>query len=122
MGRNKLSACDRIKHIQDIEKLINDISEAQGDGKFIRILKLIKSIRSKTLKRLCLFHFARLDNFTLFTEFSPRELSKLLNVGERTIYDYIKVERILGAISDNSFSNLFTNNPPLKKQLKNTKI
>jgi len=104
MGRNRLSTGDRIKKMTNYESLISDLNNKN----LIILIKEIKKIRSKTLKSLILFKLNQLDNYNFMVDNSPKEIGNALKIGERKVYDLIRTLNLLGAIGDNSFTNLIS--------------
>jgi len=103
MGRNKLSAHDRIKKFSFYE---NKVKQCKG-GDPNPIMKEIKTLRSKTLRVFCAFWLSQLEEFNFVHTHSIKELSKAVGIGERTIHDYIKARKILSGIDEVAFNGIF---------------
>lgn len=106
MSRNKLSPHDRIKNtLGKAEKLIEEYCKSNN---IEPLHKHISTIRSKALKQLIIFNLLVLEkgNYNVLVNFSPKEISSAIGIGERTIYDLIKVSAVLGAISSNQYREI----------------
>lgn len=102
MGRNKLSTDDRIKiDMTEIHNLVLENNQK-------KIMKHIKTIRSKTLRYLCVFCWAKMDNFLFMTE-HKKVIAKAFGIGERKVYDLIKTINFIEACGDAGFTTMFEN-------------
>jgi len=85
MTNHKLSPLDRNKRFnRKIYDLLNSENEYE-------IHNYISTIRSKTLRDICLFNLNYLKNYLFMFKYSPKELSKKIGISERKVYDLIKV-------------------------------
>jgi len=105
MGRNKLSADDKIK-IQ-CDKPVELLGQLEV-GNPIPLMKYLRTIRSKALRSLCLFALNYFDIYNFMVDYSPKELSQQLGIGERKVYDLIKTLRFIGAVEDVGFDKIFS--------------
>ena len=105
MGRNKLSADDRIKKFNFYEEKVEQCKNGNAEP----IMKEIRTLRTKTLRVFCAFWLNQLHEFNLVHDYSIKELSKKIGVGERTIHDYIKARKILSSIDEVSFREIQDN-------------
>lgn len=104
MGRNKLSADDR--NLKYNLQLLNTIKDYAIEKNEYNALKEILSIRSKSLRDLCLFAMFKSKNGLIDLRLSPKELSKIVNFSERKIYDLIKVIYIISNCTEISLENI----------------
>ena len=85
MTNHKLSPLDRNRRFN------KKIYDTLTSGNEYEIYKFIGTIRSKTLRDLCLFNLNYLKDYLFMFKYSPKELSKKIGISERKVYDLIKV-------------------------------